>query len=126
MALCRRKIRGFREIGLGPTQKLRPWMRRSSRCTLGTRNEEHGRGGNMNAIDAQALDTLRKRRQVLERLTDNERQELVEIDAALERISRGNYGRCQSCEGPIGRQRLRAIPEARYCIACTEKQEHAA
>jgi DnaK suppressor protein len=60
---------------------------------------------------------------VLARLSDGERRELSEIDAALERIDRGLYGRCEQCHSSIGRQRLRAIPEARYCIACTERHE---
>ena len=47
------------------------------------------------------------------------RRELAEIDAALARIEDGRYGRCLSCGGPMGLQRLRAIPEARYCIACS-------
>src|SRR5215211_8807631 len=51
---------------------------------------------------------------VLQRLTDAERRELAEIDGSLERISRGTYGLCEACGAPIGRQRLRAIPEARH------------
>jgi RNA polymerase-binding transcription factor len=47
------------------------------------------------------------------------RRELAEIDAALVRIQDGRYGRCIACGGPIGLQRLRAIPEARYCMACS-------
>ncbi|WP_041453827.1 TraR/DksA family transcriptional regulator [Anaeromyxobacter dehalogenans] len=47
------------------------------------------------------------------------RRELAEIDAALERIQQGRYGTCLACGGPMGLQRLRAIPEARYCIACS-------
>jgi RNA polymerase-binding transcription factor DksA len=47
------------------------------------------------------------------------RRELEEIDAALTRIQEGRYGRCLSCGGPMGLQRLRAIPEARYCVACS-------
>jgi DnaK suppressor protein len=47
------------------------------------------------------------------------RRELAEIDAALGRIQDGHYGRCIACGGPIGLQRLRAIPEARYCMACS-------
>jgi DnaK suppressor protein len=49
---------------------------------------------------------------------DAAREELAETLAALERIERGAYGRCQSCAGAIGRQRLLALPAARYCIAC--------
>ncbi len=47
------------------------------------------------------------------------RRELAEIEAALQRIQDGRYGTCLSCGGPMGLQRLRAIPEARYCIACS-------
>jgi DnaK suppressor protein len=63
---------------------------------------------------------------VIGKLADNEQRELAEIDAALERIARGQYGRCEACEAPIGRQRLRAIPEACFCITCTERIENAA
>ena len=47
------------------------------------------------------------------------RRELADIDAALARIEEGRYGRCLKCGGPIGLQRLRAIPEARYCVSCS-------
>ncbi|HET7826482.1 MAG TPA: TraR/DksA C4-type zinc finger protein [Anaeromyxobacter sp.] len=47
------------------------------------------------------------------------RRELAEIDAALTRIQDGQYGTCIACGGPIGLQRLRAIPEARFCMACS-------
>jgi hypothetical protein len=48
------------------------------------------------------------------------RQELEDIDAALARIQEGRYGTCQRCGGPMGLQRLRALPEARYCLACSD------
>ncbi len=53
------------------------------------------------------------------------RRELADIDAALARIQEGRYGDCLSCGGPMGLQRLRAIPEARYCMACSG-QRHGA
>ncbi len=52
-------------------------------------------------------------------IAEGARRELAEIEAALSRIAEGSYGTCQSCGGPMGLQRLRAIPEARYCIACS-------
>lgn len=52
-------------------------------------------------------------------LTDAERTELREIDAALDRIARGSWGHCERCGTGIGRQRLRAVPEARYCEGCS-------
>jgi RNA polymerase-binding transcription factor DksA len=47
------------------------------------------------------------------------RRELAEVEAALVRIQEGRYGTCLNCGGPMGLQRLRAIPEARYCVACS-------
>jgi|SRR5512134_367246 len=52
-------------------------------------------------------------------LTERERIEVAEIDAALARIERGTYGVCLSCGGPVERGRLRAIPEARLCLECS-------
>jgi RNA polymerase-binding transcription factor len=52
------------------------------------------------------------------------RRELAEIDEALTRIQDGQYGTCVACGGPIGLQRLRAIPEARFCMACSGQAQH--
>lgn len=52
-------------------------------------------------------------------MSEGVRRELADIDAALARIAEGRYGTCLNCGGPMGLQRLRAIPEARYCIACS-------
>jgi DnaK suppressor protein len=54
-------------------------------------------------------------------LSEQELRELAEIDAALVRIDTGQFGRCEKCGGAIGRQRLRAIPEARLCISCSSE-----
>ena len=51
---------------------------------------------------------------------------LLEINEALRRIARSEYGRCESCENPILRARLEAMPAARLCLSCKEKEERAA
>jgi RNA polymerase-binding transcription factor len=56
-------------------------------------------------------------------LSDSERETLLQIEEALRRISRGDFGACTSCSKPIGDQRLNAIPWARYCIDCQELEE---
>lgn len=43
-------------------------------------------------------------------------RELRDIAAAEARIGRGTYGRCETCGGPIGTERLRAIPWATRCL----------
>jgi RNA polymerase-binding transcription factor DksA len=55
---------------------------------------------------------------VLEELSGSELRELREVDAALQRLKNGSYGRCECCGATIGRRRLRTIPEARNCLEC--------
>jgi DnaK suppressor protein len=46
--------------------------------------------------------------------------ELSLIENALQRMKDGTYGICAACEQPISRQRLRAVPWAKYCIDCQD------
>lgn len=43
---------------------------------------------------------------------------LADIDAAVARLRSGEYGRCERCGGPIGRERLEALPTATRCVKC--------
>ena len=67
-----------------------------------------------------AHEALISRRAVLlgRELSDEQRRELADIEAALARLSSGSYGHCEQCGRAIGRQRLRAVPEARHCASC--------
>jgi len=51
---------------------------------------------------------------------------LLEINEALRRLYRGEYGVCESCGQPIARARLEAMPHARLCVPCKQKEEQAA
>jgi RNA polymerase-binding transcription factor DksA len=55
-----------------------------------------------------------------------ERQALAEIEAALDRIAVGQYGRCEQCHRPISAGLLAAQPEARFCSACSRHSAHLA
>ena len=48
---------------------------------------------------------------------------LLEIDDALRRLYRGEYGNCETCGNLIARARLEVMPQARLCISCKEKEE---
>jgi DnaK suppressor protein len=56
-------------------------------------------------------------------LMDSERKLLKEIDDALERIENNTYGICEGGSEPIPKARLKAIPWARYCVACASLSE---
>lgn len=48
---------------------------------------------------------------------------LRQIRAALEGHRNRTYGDCRSCEEPIGYQRLKARPEAPFCLNCQQERE---
>ncbi|HZN32613.1 MAG TPA: TraR/DksA family transcriptional regulator [Pirellulaceae bacterium] len=52
-----------------------------------------------------------------------ESRELAQIDAALERIKAGSYGRCDNCGDPIASLRLKTLPYASECIGCARGAE---
>jgi DnaK suppressor protein len=52
-----------------------------------------------------------------------ESRELAQIEAALDKIRRGRYGRCESCDRPINSTRLNALPYATECINCARSGE---
>jgi len=48
---------------------------------------------------------------------------IYHIDEALRRIDEGEYGKCFTCEKPIGKARLEVVPYARFCIECKSSEE---
>ena len=48
---------------------------------------------------------------------------LRQVRNALDGHRKGEYGDCRSCEEPIGYQRLKARPEAPFCLRCQDKRE---
>jgi DnaK suppressor protein len=56
-------------------------------------------------------------------LLGNEKDALNQIEAALERIENGSYGRCEACDVKIPKVRLDALPYAVLCIQCASQQE---
>lgn len=49
--------------------------------------------------------------------------ELRQIDEALERIEKGEYGSCEECGEDIPKKRLSVQPYSMYCVECQEKAE---
>ena len=56
-------------------------------------------------------------------LSNSDRDLLKDVQDALERVADADYGTCFECEEKMTRQRLDAIPWARYCVNCQELVE---
>lgn len=62
-------------------------------------------------------------RELMFSLSTNERATLIQVEEAVERLDKDDYGVCIHCEASIGLARLKALPWARYCIRCQELDE---
>ena len=61
-------------------------------------------------------DALETRRNVA--AADTLRLQRAEVQRALAKLDQGSYGRCDGCGGPIGQERLEALPWAAECVTC--------
>lgn len=92
----------------------------TTRDAAGTVELDQTRTGRLSRMDA-------LQGQAMARATEGRRQaELRRIDAALERLNRGEFGRCAECGGPIPPGRLRLDPTVTRCLACAEQAEEGA
>jgi DnaK suppressor protein len=55
--------------------------------------------------------------------SDDNRRVLQLVNEALDRLKSGAYGLCVACQEEVQQKRLDAVPWARHCIECQEKQE---
>ena len=49
--------------------------------------------------------------------------ELEKVKESLEKIKKGKYGICEKCKKPISKGRLKAYPQAKYCIKCQKSYD---
>jgi len=56
-------------------------------------------------------------------LTGREKEKLLAINEALEKLKDGTYGVCEECGEKIGQGRLKVMPLAKYCVSCQSKIE---
>jgi DnaK suppressor protein len=62
--------------------------------------------------------TVAFERAQLTALLTRARSHVADVDAALHRLSRLEYGICERCDTRIAADRLAALPAARACILC--------
>jgi RNA polymerase-binding transcription factor DksA len=81
--------------------------------------------GELSSVDQHPGDSgtetfeMEKNVSLLEQVDD----ELLEVEAAVQRLERGTYGTCQACGRPIGDERLEAMPATRFCVEDQAKAE---
>jgi RNA polymerase-binding transcription factor DksA len=66
--------------------------------------------------------TIAFEREQLSALLAAAQTEIATLDAALQRVANGTYGRCERCGGPIAAGRLSVRPGTTTCIDCARRR----
>jgi DnaK suppressor protein len=104
--------------------KKRLQTKREDLLRLVTSSEKDGREADEEAtqdIADKAANSYTK--EFLFHQSDENRRILQLVGEALERMKEGTYGHCVMCEQEVQQKRLEAVPWARHCIECQEKQD---
>ncbi len=104
--------------------KKRLLEKRDELSRLVTRTDQDGRAADEDTtqdVADKAANSYTK--EFLFSQSDDNRRTLQLVNEALARIEAGTYGLCVACQQEVQSKRLEAVPWARHCIECQEKQE---
>ena len=106
------------------TYKKRLLERQQQLQATVTRTEHDGREADeevANDVADKASNSYTK--EFLFKKSNDDRFIMTLIAEALGRMKDGSFGSCVHCGGEMQSKRLEAVPWARHCIECQEKQE---
>lgn len=73
--------------------------------------------GDRSEMATQAFE-VHKRSVLLQRTRD----QMAQVERALEKIAKGTYGLCDSCGEAIPADRMEILPETSFCMGCKSKR----
>lgn len=112
-----KKLSAMRQVLTSRREELEADLQRlgDEMMSLGVEQElERGGLGNHLAEDGSSV-TEQER---IGTVSDDLREVIRQIDAALGRLDDGTYGICKRCGKPIDEERLEAIPYVEYGVDC--------
>jgi len=117
------ELQRFRKLLLAEKERVMHSMAHHEKVIRGLDSEEGAGGGkaHSNHLADQGSDEYQNEATI--KFASTEGRYLYHIEEALTRIEDGVYGLCDECKAKIGKERLVALPHARLCIECKEKEE---
>src|SRR5262245_28353852 len=129
----RRRVEGDRFRGEATTMKRTEFLRETEKRLRGRRDAlRRALAGDMSSLRAQNEESVgdeidaaiaTEQAELRSQMASFESRELAQIESAIDKIRQGRYGRCETCERPIGPARLNALPYATECIGCARRDE---
>lgn len=111
----KRKLERYRKQLLAKEQEI---------CRMIERSEQDGREADVESTqDSGDKAASSYNKEFLFHQSDDNRRILQLVQEALRRADDGSFGLCVQCHEDVQSKRLDAVPWARHCIECQEKQE---
>jgi DnaK suppressor protein len=114
------ELQRFRKLLLAEKERVQASMADHEKVIRGQDGHDGGKAHSNHMAD-QGSDEYQYEATI--QFASTEGRYLYHIEEALARIEDGSYGQCEGCDGKIGMERLKAVPHARLCIECKEKEE---
>ena len=75
----------------------------------------------------ESIDSAQKENlvQLVNKFDERGKEEIEEIDLAIDKMESGSYGKCELCGKSIPIKRLQVLPATRLCRQCAQKYEQA-
>jgi RNA polymerase-binding transcription factor DksA len=116
--MTRAELMQQRQLLVALAQRLGKDAKELERETQGIHKLEGDYGAGEDLGDNQEIANQAMEEYLAQHMLGNQEYTLSEVEAALDRIKQGSYGKCAECHGDIGVERMKALPYARRCIQC--------
>jgi DnaK suppressor protein len=122
MKYTKKELERFKKILLAERERiLRELGRIEESITAASEDSEGSKQSYSNHLADLGTDYMEKEKNFY--YASQEGHYLRSLEQALERMERGDYGKCESCGCLISPKRLEAVPGAKLCIECKSKSE---
>ncbi len=115
------RVDEFNQLLLDERKRLRQELSEMEEHQLKTEEKPVADAGSEDDLVDVATETFEREKELA--LESSVQGILKMVEEALQRVRDGTYGICGVCGKPIDSNRLRAIPYARLCIKCKEREE---
>jgi DnaK suppressor protein len=82
--------------------------------------EERREGSPFGKREEEATESLELERRLA--IEKQMKDQLADVEHALQKFEEGTYGLCEECGQPIDPARLEALPQAKLCLSCKSGQ----
>ncbi|MBU8920552.1 MAG: TraR/DksA family transcriptional regulator [Bacteroidales bacterium] len=122
MKLTKKEVESYRKVVLAErTRIIKELGRIEEAISDSSEKGEASKKSHSNHLADQGTDFMETEKNFY--YASQEGHYLRSLDEAIERMDRGEYGKCSDCGELIGDKRLAAVPGARRCIECKSESE---